>query len=86
MISPDDPHVATIVRHLRARYRISVPHLAALAGLTERQLNALLKQRPLRDTMRRRGWSMTTSKALGLPPLERNPFHVLFLVRNAPQQ
>jgi hypothetical protein len=73
---------AAIKHHLRGRHRISLSHLGALSGLTQRQLVAALKERTLAHWVRKRGWSLTDSKSLGLQALEAFPFAVPFLVRN----
>jgi hypothetical protein len=81
--------VANIVRILRAtqgehrgRTRISHSYLEHLAGIRPGQLWRFLQLRTVREVMQRRGWTFTTSQALGLPALEAFPFSVPFLVRN----
>jgi hypothetical protein len=68
------------------RTRISFTYLAKFAGIPQRQLNRYKQMRPVRDAMAKYGWTLTDSKALGLPALECFPYSVPFLVRNAHQQ
>jgi hypothetical protein len=82
---PDDPCVSRLVRHLKGnRKRLSLTHLAHLAGIPSGQLWRYLQLRPVRDTMRKRGWTLTTSRALDLPALEHPPYSLPYLVRNEP--
>jgi hypothetical protein len=80
--------LAHIKRHLAGRQRISLSHLAHACGLTHREalasLKAALQAPPMAQWLRKRGWELTDSRALGLPALERWPYFIPYLVRNAP--
>jgi hypothetical protein len=81
--SSDGPRVAALLATLRGnRKRISLTYLGSLAGIPPGQLWRYLQLRHVRDAMKRRGWTFTDSKALGLPALEAFPFSVPYLVRN----
>jgi hypothetical protein len=84
-VSPTVDLLPLIKRHLRGLHRVSLSRLSRLCGLTQRQLVVALQARAVAHWMRKRGWSITDSKALGLPPLEHPPYSLPYLVRNAPQ-
>ena len=80
---------ARIKQHLANRRRISLSHLAHACGLTHRcalsSLKAALQAPPMAHWLRKRGWALTDSKALGLPALMRWPYIVPYMAReNAP--
>ena len=81
--SSDDPRVSALVATLRGnRKRISLNYLGALAGIPQGQLWRYLRLRSVRDMMKRRGWSFTDSKALGLPTLYIGGQPVPMLIRS----
>ena len=80
-LSPDVPPHARIQVALRGRRRISLTLLAKLAGLTTRALQAALEVPPMAKWLRKRGFALTDSKALGLQPLERWPYSIPYLIR-----
>jgi len=66
----------------RGRRRISFTYLAHLCDIPPRHIGRYLALRPVRDVMSKYRWQLTTSAALGLPPLERPPYAVAFLARD----
>jgi hypothetical protein len=87
MKQPLNPRVVALVRALGGnRKLISLTYLAHLAAINPVSLHRYLDLRTVRDALQRNGWHFTDSKALNLPPLEKFPFSMQFLVRNARSQ
>jgi hypothetical protein len=79
---PHDPRVGHLMATLRGRSRISFSLLAHHLSISERGLRALLKGPLVAKWLAKHRWRETTSRALALPPLERWPYVVTFLIRS----